>query len=136
MVSMRTAILLLIASLACAAEWQPLEVIATAYCPCTICCGVRASGLTADGTDTKTWPYGIAVDPKVIPYETPILIPVGAGYLDHQQPEDRIFYADDTGGIIRRRTRSTGTVHIDLRFRRHSSAREFGIKTIIIWIYR
>lgn len=128
--------LLLIFSSLAAAEWQPLTVVATAYCAKSCCCGPRAVGLTADGTDTKTWPYGVAVDPKIIPYETPILIPVGAGYLDRQSPTERVWYADDTGGIIRRRTRSTGIPHIDLRFRTHRAAQQFGIKRITIWIYR
>jgi 3D (Asp-Asp-Asp) domain-containing protein len=97
---------------------------------------VRAVGLTADGTDVSDEPYGIAVDPRRIPYGTSLYIPTGEGYLDHQRPNDRIFPADDTGGIIRRRTRSTGIIHIDLRFRRHSSAVKFGIKPMTIWIWK
>jgi 3D (Asp-Asp-Asp) domain-containing protein len=131
-------VLLLAVCVLAAEEWYPVEVIATAYCPCAICCGVRAVGLTADGTDVKDYPYGIAVDPKKIPYNTQIWIPQGNGYLDRQMPDDaaRVFYADDTGGIIRRRTRSTGTLHIDLRFRRHSSAVQFGVKPMTIWIWK
>lgn len=127
--------LLILAAAMNAGEWMPVEVVATAYCPCRVCCGVRAVGLTADGTDVRKWPYGIAVDPKQIPYGTPIMVPTGSGYLDNQQPDDRVFYADDTGGIIRRRTRATGVIHIDLRFRRHSSAAQFGVKrlTILVW---
>lgn len=133
---MRGLLLCFFSCLLAAEDWQPLEVVATAYCPCKICCGVRAVGLTADGTDVSDEPYGIAVDPRRIPYGTSLYIPTGEGYLDHQRPNDRIFPADDTGGIIRRRTRSTGIIHIDLRFRRHSSAVKFGIKPMTIWIWK
>ena len=130
------AALMLLATLACAGEWVPVEVIATAYCPCRVCCGTRAVGLTADGTDVQTWPYGVAVDPRWLPYGTPIWIPTGAGYLDQQQPEERTFYADDTGGTIRRRTRATGRPHIDLRFRQHANAIRFGVRAITVLVWR
>jgi 3D (Asp-Asp-Asp) domain-containing protein len=134
--SVRALVLLLVTLVCSAAEgWQPVKVTATAYCPCAICCGVRAVGLTADGTDVRDWPYGIAVDPKRIAYGTQIYVPVGEGYLDAQSPNGRVFYADDTGGIIRRRTRATGVIHIDLRFRQHSSAQKFGVRrmTVFVW---
>lgn len=130
-------ILLILPALLWGGEWKPLDVIATAYCPCSICCGVRAVGLTADGTDVCSTPYGIAADPKVLPYGTLVWIPKGNGYLDRQTPadDDRQWWVDDTGGIIRRRTRSTGITHIDLRFIRHKSAQEFGIRHITIYIW-
>ncbi len=134
---MRVALLALLVTLAAAAEgWQPVEVVATAYCGCRICCGVRAVGITADGTDIRVWPYGIAVDPKQIAYGTPIFVPLGEGYLDRQQPTDRVFYADDTGGIIRRRSRATGTPHIDLRFRQHGSAQRFGVRRMTVFVWK
>lgn len=127
--------LLILATLLHTGEWTPVEVTATAYCPGVCCCGPRAVGLTADGTDVADWPYGVAVDPTRIPYGTPIIIPAGLGYLDRQSPEERLFYADDSGGIIRRLTRSTGRVHVDLRFRQHRNAALFGRKniTILVW---
>ena len=128
--------LLLLAVLLHAGEWVPVEVTATAYCPCTRCCGERAVGLTADGTDVRTWPYGIAVDPRWLPYGTPILVPHGLGYLDQQQPAARVFYADDTGGTIRRRARATGRPHIDLRFRQHGNAVRFGVRVITVLVWR
>jgi 3D (Asp-Asp-Asp) domain-containing protein len=121
-----------------AADWQPLEVVATAYCPCKICCGVRGVRITADGTDTREEPYGVASDPKQLPYGSTVWIPTGIGYLDHSRPTDdqRQFTVDDTGGLIRRNTRRTGIVHIDLRFVRHSNALKFGKKTITIYVWK
>ena len=127
--------LLLCSALACG-EWVSMDVEATAYCSGPCCCGPRARGVTADGTEVSDYPYGVAVDPRVIAYGTPVWIPLGYGYLDNQQPDDRVFYADDTGGIIRRRTRATGRVHVDLRFRRHSSAVRYGVRTITIYVWR
>jgi 3D (Asp-Asp-Asp) domain-containing protein len=129
-------VLLLLSALLHAGEWVPVEVTATAYCPCRVCCGARAAGLTADGSDVREWPYGIAVDPRWLPYGTPIMVPHGQGYLDQQQPDARLFYADDTGGTIRRRTRATGHPHIDLRFRQHGNAARFGVKTITILVWK
>jgi len=133
---MRLAFLALLAAAAQAGEWVPVEVVATAYCPCSICCGVRAVGITADGTKVSEWPYGIAVDPQRIAYSTPILVPHGVGYLDRSRHADRVFYADDTGGIIRRRTRSTGVMHIDLRYRSHQAAKAYGKRSITVFIWR
>ena len=127
---------LILCSVLAAEDWVPVEAIVTAYCPCSYCCGHRSVGLTADGTDVRDEPYGVAVDPKQIPYGTSIFIPAGEGYLDKSRPDDRVFVADDTGGIIRRRTRSTGVIHIDLRFQRHINAQKFGVKTMTIWIWR
>jgi 3D (Asp-Asp-Asp) domain-containing protein len=133
----RAALLLLAITLATAGEWREIEATLTAYCPCSICCGVRAAGLTADGTSVDRQPYGIAADPKRLPYGTRLWIPPGLGYLDHQRPTDeqRQFTVDDTGGIIRRRTRATGRIHLDVRFRQHGNAVRFGIKTATVWVW-
>ena len=119
-------------------EWLPLEVVATGPCCGPCCCGPRAANLTADGTDTLTTPYGVAVDPRVIAYGTYVYVPLGCGYLDQQitNEDSRVFIADDTGGIIRRRTRQTGVPHIDLRFRTHRAALKYGKRTITIYIWR
>lgn len=131
------ALLLLSAALA-AAEWVPLEVVATAYCPCKICCGVRAAGITANNTKVSEVPYGVASDPDRLPYGSTVWIPPGFGYLDVSRGEDgqRQFPVDDTGGVVRRRTRETGTVHVDLRFIQHRNAKRFGVKRMTIWVWR
>ncbi len=94
--------------------------------------GERWRWITADGrTDVRQSPYGIAV-PRLAggrpawPYGTRVLIPAGQGYLDQSQPDDRIFTVDDCGGAIRGKTERSGVLHIDLRYRSESSARQFG----------
>lgn len=127
--------LALLCSAVCAGEWVPLTVIATAYCPCTYCCGSRAAGITADGTKVRKVPYGIASDPTHLPYGTVLWIPPGHGYLDTSRPgdESRQFPVDDTGGKLRTNTARTGIIHIDLRFINHGKARRFGRKTMTVY---
>ena len=125
---MKLLALLLLAAPLAAEGWEPLEVTATAYCPCTLCCGGRAAGITADNTKVSEYPYGVASDPKRLPYGTVVIIPHGVGYLDGTYPADadRQFFVDDTGGALRRNTSATGRVHIDLRFIQHRNAQFAG----------
>ena len=132
---LRAAGLLMLCACLIAGEWVETTAVLTAFCPCTYCCGHRAQGITADGTDVRKEPYGIAADPQRLPFGTWVYIPLGEGYLDRQQTEDRVFRVDDTGGIVRRRTRRTGIIHLDLRFIHHSSAVRFGIKTATVWVW-
>jgi len=135
---MRGAALLMLAAMLAAGEWVAVDVTATAYCPCQLCCGRRGVGITANGTDTRTEPYGIAADPTRIPYGSVIWIPTGEGYLDRSRPDDdaRQFTVDDTGGIIRRRTRQTGRVHLDLRFIQHRNAVRFGVRRMTVYLWK
>lgn len=59
----------------------------TGYCPCEICCGAYADGITATGT-VATANRTIAVDPKVIPLGSHVIIN-GIEYI-----------AEDTGSAI------------------------------------
>lgn len=127
--------LMLVAALH-AGDWIETTAILTAYCPCAVCCGDRAAGLTADGTDVATSHYGIAADPQRLPFGSWLYIPTGNGYLDNQQPDDRVFRVDDTGGIVRRLTRKTGIIHLDLRFIHHRSAVKFGVRTATVWVWQ
>ena len=87
----------------------------TAYCPCEKCCGEYADGKTS--TNRNAWKtFGIAADPKIIPYGTVLLIP-GVG--------ERI--VDDTGGAMRQSARK-GIYHIDVRFHDHQEAKKFGVQ--------
>lgn len=102
--------LLLLSNCASAGE-QSVEVKATAYCPCSKCCGKWAKyGKTKTGTDART--PGIAVDPKVIKLGSKVSIP-GIG----------IRNADDVGGAIKGN-------RIDVRFATHAEAKRFGRQTI------
>jgi 3D (Asp-Asp-Asp) domain-containing protein len=134
----RTILSLLLIGACHGGEWTPMDVVATAYCPCTYCCGHRAVGITADGTNTRHEPYGIASDPNQLPYGTILWIPPGVGYLDRIRADDtaRQFVVDDTGGMLRTNTRRTGIVHIDLRYKGHADAKRFGRKAVTIYVWK
>ena len=141
-----------VASAAPALNGRWLTVRATAYSPHDAIDGHyhatkgdRWRWITADGrTDVRTTPYGIAV-PRLAggrpawPYGTRVLIPAGQGYLDQTRPDQRIFIVDDTGAGIRRRTKESGILHLDLRFRSEEAARSFagasGWREMRVFVY-
>ena len=95
------------------------EFTLTAYCPGRCCCGKWASGYTATGT-LATEGRTIAVDPKVIPYGTHVLLiwPDGT---------QREYIAEDCGGGV------NGN-HIDVFFNDHQAARVFGVQSAMVYL--
>ena len=85
-----------------------------AYCPCKICCGNNAQGITKTGTQA-TQGRTIAVDPDVIPLGSIVIIN-GAEYS-----------AEDTGTGIDGKT-------IDMFFDSHQDAVNWGIKYLEVTI--
>ncbi|MBU5481627.1 3D domain-containing protein [Blautia sp. MSJ-19] len=61
----------------------------THYCPCSICCGPYANGITSTGV-TATTNHTIAVDPTVIPYGSKVVI------------NGQVYVAEDCGGAIKK----------------------------------
>lgn len=60
----------------------------THYCPCSICCGPYANGITSIGV-TATTNHTIAVDPSQIPYGSKVVI------------NGQVYVAEDCGGAIK-----------------------------------
>lgn len=100
------------------------EFVLTAYCPCGKCCGKWAENRVVDG-DGKAVVVGstgkrlfegksIAVDPKVIPYGTTVLI------------GGKAYTADDCGGAIKGN-------RIDVFFESHDAALDFGRQTMLVY---
>lgn len=87
---------------------------------------------TADGTDVRSVPYGIAV--PVAWLGRRVYVPAGQGYLDATRPDARWFRADDTGAVISRRSIETDLLHVDLRYRFEASAKAFGVRRVWIFI--
>lgn len=86
----------------------------TAYCACSKCCG-KSDGITASGTKAKQG-RTIAVDPKLIPYGTKVVI------------NGRTYVAEDCGGSIKQN-------RIDVFFNNHKDALNFGIQYAEVFIY-
>jgi len=97
-----------------------VQVKTTGYCPCALCCGIFADGRTSINRDVTKFPYGIAVEPKLVPYRLMVEVP---GY--------GTAMVDDTGGAMRQSAK-IGVVHFDLRFVTHSEARRWGVRHMYI----
>ena len=87
----------------------------TFYCPCSICCGSYANGITASGT-TATEGRTIAVDKNRIPLGTKVYIE-GFGW----------FTAEDTGGAIKGN-------RIDVFKSSHQAALNAGVKYANVYV--
>jgi 3D (Asp-Asp-Asp) domain-containing protein len=83
--------------------------------------------LTATGRATGVFPYGVAADPARLPYGTRVIVPVEMGYMSETMPLEP-HVVDDTGSIVKRLSKATGTLHLDVRYRTTWSARRFGVK--------
>jgi 3D (Asp-Asp-Asp) domain-containing protein len=94
----------------------------THYCICKKCCGKSpdhpAYGITASGK--KATPYvTVAVDPKLIPLGSDVLVDYGDGVI-------QTYIAQDTGSGV------NGS-HIDLCVEDHQTAINLGVKTAKVW---
>ncbi len=106
----------------------------TSYCPCNICCAGTADGVTADGTRVSREPYGLAADPLLLPYGTMVYIPLGHNVLDRVRVDNRWLRIDDTGGSVVTEGREKGIIRLDLRVKEHWWAKQFGRKTMIVYL--
>ncbi len=97
---------------------KTMTVVATAYCSCVKCCGVyaknRPNGVvyTASGAIAKA-NHTIAVDTKVIPFGTTVLI------------DGKKYVAEDTGSAVKGNK-------IDIYFDSHEQALEWGRQIVEI----
>lgn len=129
---MRSLALLLLCTIVSAAETELVLAKVTAYCPCTICCSPSADGTTSTGLKTDRHPYGIAADPRALPYGTRVRVP---GYLEVSRPGEW-FTVDDTGGDMRRSWEDEKVIHIDVRYRNHAWAKRWGTQWLWIEVVR
>ena len=79
----------------------------THYCPCSICCGPYADGITSTGVTAVT-NHTIAVQPSQIPYGSRVAI------------NGQVYYAEDCGGAIKENC-------IDVYVATHAEALEKGV---------
>ncbi len=93
---------------------RAVEVLSTAYCPCTKCCGPNASGITRLGLPATKGV--IAVDPRVIPLGSRVYVD-GYGFA----------LAADTGSAIK-------GDRIDVCFATHDEALRWGMRNLKVYI--
>jgi 3D (Asp-Asp-Asp) domain-containing protein len=93
----------------------------TAYCPCTICCGPMAQGITASGKlVSHNGGRFVAADTSVLPFGTKLVIP---GYADNESVE-----VLDRGGAIKGNK-------LDLYFPTHEEALQWGRQMVDVVVY-
>jgi len=102
-------------------SYSRYRVITTGYCPCSICCGKFADGITATGTNAYN--PGIAIDPNIFDLGSHFDVP---GY--NRRKNGSWIKADDTGSKIK-------GYHIDLRFKTHKEAMHYGKKIIYVRVW-
>jgi len=83
----------------------------TAYCPCRLCCGPQACGVTASGTRAD---HPLIAAPKSIPFGTRLYVP-GYGWTK----------IEDRGGAI-----TEG--RLDVLFPTHAEARAWGVRNLVV----
>lgn len=116
-----------------AAEGRWVMVEATAYCPCSLCCEGSADGITASGARTSDRPYGVAAS-RSIALGSIIRVPVGYGYLDQTRATERDFQVDDRGAALDSEYTDGRIPRLDLRYKNHWSAKQFGRKLMVVYI--
>lgn len=125
----RAALLALLPGLAAAAvSYVPAMV--TAYTP-DKAGGGAGTGMTSTGVRVADRPYGIAADPRVLPYGAVVLVP---GYRDTPEKGGPAWPVDDTGGALRQ-SAARGIVHLDLRMRSIASARAWGVRWLVVTVW-
>lgn len=91
----------------------------THYCPCGVCCGAYADGVTASGTEA-TEGRTLAVDPEVIPYGSRVAIFYDDGRIEH-------YIAEDCGGAIHGK-------EADVFVSDHQQALELGVTSGTVYL--
>ena len=101
---------------------QSIWMEVTAYCPCKVCCGLRANGVTASGKSVRhNGGRFVAADTDVLPFGTRVSIP---GYHDGK-PVPVI----DTGSAINGH-------RLDVFFSSHATAEAWGRRMLRVRVDR
>ena len=87
------------------------ECVITSYCPCEVCCGSWADGLTATGIPAE--PGIVAVDPTVIPLGSTVIV------------NDREYMAADVG---------VKGLAVDICAAGHQEAADYGVQRQDVWV--
>ena len=109
--------LLALAALWPAAGGRPRRMLVTAYCPCPICCGPNAQGITASGRPVSANGGKFVAADRAVPFGTMLVIP---GYNDGRPVE-----VLDRGGAIK-------GDHLDVYFPTHEEALQWGKQYLMV----
>ncbi len=118
-------------------EWEPVMMDVSAYCPCGLCCGPNASGLTASG---KPAVGRLVAAPSGYAFGTEMRIP-GYGTAKVQDRGGAIKSAGDWVRNVKIGDQKVADVklqydRIDLLFLTHEEARAWGRQTLVVSVKR
>jgi hypothetical protein len=109
-------------------RFKALLATVTGYCPCPICCGAGAHGVTRTGVHTSVEPYGIAGPEALL--RRGVHIP---GYMFETEP-GKVWKTDDTGSALNDDW-DKHVYHFDVRFQSHYWARNWwGFRTMVVYL--
>ncbi len=104
-----------------APRYHTVRMCVTAYCPCRVCCGRDAKGVTASGKSVRAnGAKFVAADTRLLPFNTKVCIP---GY-NSGAPVPVL----DTGRAIKGN-------RLDVFFPSHSMARKWGSRWLTCRVY-
>ena len=99
-------------------QWRVVRMKVTAYCPCCICCGRHANGITACNHKIQHGDVFVAAD-KCFAFGTEMIIP---GYNGNQPVEVK-----DRGRLIKGN-------RLDVFFASHQTAKKWGVRTVDVLV--
>ena len=103
-----------------AASTHTVRMLVTAYCPCKICCGPHAHGITASGRPVSyNGGQFVAADTRLLPFNSQVIVPGYAG--------GAAVPVIDRGGAI------VGN-HLDVFFPTHEQALQWGRRWVAVTI--
>ncbi len=102
-----------------------IRCLVTAYTP-SVAGGGAGTGLTSRQAKTEANPWGVAADPRALPYGCQVRIP---GYTPTVRlGPDAWWPVDDTGGRLRKDWVQGGVIHLDVRFIHRDAAMRWGVQ--------
>ena len=118
-------------------EWEPVVMDVSAYCPCSLCCGANASGITASG---KPAVGKLVAAPSSYAFGTEMRIP-GYGTAKVQDRGGAIKSAGDWVKNVKIGDQKVADVklqydRIDLLFATHEEALKWGRQTVVVSVKR
>lgn len=118
-----------------------VRALVTAYTPWDVADSDSGyqDGFTSTMVDTRSLNpnhiYGVAADPRAVPYGTKIYIPE---YWESLQSNKNSIptkiVVDDTGGAMRN-SWDNGILHFDVRYRTTKAAKRWGKRWMMVYIY-
>ena len=118
-------------------EWEPVVMDVSAYCPCPLCCGAHASGITASGKPAvgkliaAPSSYAFGTEMRVPGYGTAKVLDRGGAIKSAGEWVRNVKIGDEKVADVKLQHD-----RIDLLFPTHAKALKWGRQTLTVWVRR